>query len=541
MSGVSAATIPRKIPEALTWLSRGLEEAVLAFLAKAVDGKFALHAAIYEFQKDDLLAGLAEAIARGADVSVVYHARDEKTTAKNVAAIKKAGLEKVVTPRAKSPSAIMHNKFVVLLSKSGAKLTPVAVWTGSTNWTDGGIYGQLNVGHAVFDPKIAAKYDAYFQLLLKDPSPEDSKSGNAKNTPVPATRAAIEHGTTPIFSPQRDLTMIKLYAEICSTAKVLMVCAPFTLHADIRKAFDSKPAGTLRFLLADKEGSFGKKGEIDIVQNNHANTVAVATVLSSPLNDFQGNLLEDKQSFHHAGVHIHSKIIAADPFGADPILVTGSANFSTNSTTENDSNSLIVRGDTAVMDIYATEFMRMFEHYWFRYRKAAAEKKAKRERQAEARGPDARRQFDLGGALLQGRRRQDARPPGLRRHRHLVRLRGAAWLKVGIGGIARADGQRLVGQHRLVEARLERLLDPLQLLAVLVDQADGDRVRLVLDDPLERRRVEIELVFVRLHLLAEHDRRRRPPGSRSLTSITALAGSLRSGPTTSEPVASAMR
>ena len=32
----------------------------------------------------------------------------------------------------------------------------------------------------------------------------------------------------------------------------------------------------------------------------------------------------------------------------------------------NDENSLIIRGDTAVMDIYITEFMRMFEHYWFR-------------------------------------------------------------------------------------------------------------------------------------------------------------------------------
>jgi phosphatidylserine/phosphatidylglycerophosphate/cardiolipin synthase-like enzyme len=56
---------------------------------------------------------------------------------------------------------------------------------------------------------------------------------------------------------------------------------------------------------------------------------------------------------------VHSKIIAADPFGTDPILVTGSANFSENSTTKNDSNSLLIRGDTATMDIYSTEFMRM--------------------------------------------------------------------------------------------------------------------------------------------------------------------------------------
>ncbi len=76
--------------------------------------------------------------------------------------------------------------------------------------------------------------------------------------------------------------------------------------------------------------------------------------------------MEGKESFHHAGVHIHSKIIAADPFGPDPVLVTGSANFSDNSTRANDENSIVIRGDSAVMDIYVTEFMRMFEHYWFR-------------------------------------------------------------------------------------------------------------------------------------------------------------------------------
>ena len=56
-------------------------------------------------------------------------------------------------------------------------------------------------------------------------------------------------------------------------------------------------------------------------------------------------------------MHIHSKIIAADPFSSDPIFVTGSANFSNNSTVVNDSNSLIIRGDTATTDIYATDFM----------------------------------------------------------------------------------------------------------------------------------------------------------------------------------------
>ena len=374
---------PAKIPEALTWLSRGLEEAILAFLAKAVDQRFALHAAIYEFQKPSLLDGLVRAKKRGVDVAVIYHARDkgaeDKTREKNEAAIKTAEMT-FASPRKSDPkAAIMHNKFVVLLRKDAAGATkPVAVWTGSTNWTDGGIYGQLNVGHAVYEEPAAAAYEAYFQQLGRDLGEAESRKALEKLTPVPTAPDQIPHGVTPIFSPQGSLEMLDLYAETCRRAKILMVSAPFALHPKIRKAIVEPSPATLRFLMADKAGSFGIKGEIEIMQRDPGNLAAVATILDTPLNDFQGRLLEHTESFHHAGVHIHSKIIAADPFGADPILITGSANFSDNSTRTNDSNSLIFRGDSAVMDIYATEFLRMFEHYWFRCNRARREEEAKK-------------------------------------------------------------------------------------------------------------------------------------------------------------------
>jgi phosphatidylserine/phosphatidylglycerophosphate/cardiolipin synthase-like enzyme len=320
----------------------------------------------------------------------VYHGRRkplhdqpdpaDTTKLENEEAIEDAQIT-FATPRSANPQgAIMHDKFVVLLHKdaSGAA-TPIAVWTGSTNWTEGAIYGQLNIGHGVYEPTIAAKYEAYFQLLRQDLGATAMKHALQDLTPVPQLTPSpvVPHGITPIFSPQSRLDMIELYAGICRQAKVLLVSAPFLLHEKIREAFNLSADDTLRFLLADKEGSFGKKGEIEIVQRNPSDVVSVATILHSPLNDFQGNLLEHAESFHHAGVHIHAKIIAADPFGTDPILVTGSANFSTNSTQVNDSNSLVIRGDTAVMDIYSTEFMRMFEHYWFRYRRSQKEQEAK--------------------------------------------------------------------------------------------------------------------------------------------------------------------
>ena len=55
-----------------------------------------------------------------------------------------------------------------------------------------------------------------------------------------------------------------------------------------------------------------------------------------------------------------------DPLGDDPIVVTGSANFSDASTNDNDENMLVIRGDQRVADIYFTEFNRLFNHYYFR-------------------------------------------------------------------------------------------------------------------------------------------------------------------------------
>jgi phosphatidylserine/phosphatidylglycerophosphate/cardiolipin synthase-like enzyme len=367
---------PDDIPEALTWLSRGLEEGLVAFIAKADGPDFALHGCVYEFEKPTPIRALIQAQKRGADVHIVYHARKGGNTAdENKHAIESLNVTFPTTPRTQG-SAIMHNKYLVLLRKDAAgALKPIAVWTGGTNWTEGGIYGQLNVGHAVYDVSVAERYEAGFQVLAQDLSINDTQAKNDLITPTPLNRAALQHGATPLFSPQNGLAMLDLYADVCKTARVLMVSAPFALHEKIRNVLGSPTDGAMRFMLADKEGSYGAKGNIDALNADPGNMAAVAKPFEGiKLADFQKRKLDrDRlmmdEGFHHAGIHIHSKIILADPFGPDPILITGSANFSTNSTVNNDSNVLVFRGDTAVADVYVADFMRMFEHYWFRSRK----------------------------------------------------------------------------------------------------------------------------------------------------------------------------
>jgi len=63
---------------------------------------------------------------------------------------------------------------------------------------------------------------------------------------------------------------------------------------------------------------------------------------------------------------IHTKFLLVDPLSNDPLVCTGSANFSAGSLTSNDENMLLIRENTRVADIYLTEFDRIFRHFYFR-------------------------------------------------------------------------------------------------------------------------------------------------------------------------------
>jgi phosphatidylserine/phosphatidylglycerophosphate/cardiolipin synthase-like enzyme len=84
-------------------------------------------------------------------------------------------------------------------------------------------------------------------------------------------------------------------------------------------------------------------------------------------NSFDRWLKEKQKLTAKANVrYIHTKYMLVDPLGENPIIVTGSANFSKASTTENDENMVVIQGDKRVADIYLGEFMRLFTHYSFR-------------------------------------------------------------------------------------------------------------------------------------------------------------------------------
>jgi phosphatidylserine/phosphatidylglycerophosphate/cardiolipin synthase-like enzyme len=59
---------------------------------------------------------------------------------------------------------------------------------------------------------------------------------------------------------------------------------------------------------------------------------------------------------------VHSKLIVVDPF-TDPVVITGSHNFSTSASTQNDENFVIIRGNQDLALEYAVHVLAVYQHY----------------------------------------------------------------------------------------------------------------------------------------------------------------------------------
>jgi phosphatidylserine/phosphatidylglycerophosphate/cardiolipin synthase-like enzyme len=348
---------PDEVPngEAFKWLSRGLFEGMTRFIGRANGPGWGLRTAIYEFQYAPALEAFGLARDAGADVQIVYdRVGDNSAGRQNDAAIDAAGIRELVTPR--KNTTISHNKFIVLL-KDGK---PVAVWTGSTNMTDGGIFGHSNVGHQVEDPNVAKRYLAYWTELQGDPAVSAAKTWTEDFTKIPPGKPRTG-SITNVYSPRTKLEALEWYAKLMDGAEqAVFLTAAFGVAKQVAPVFEvDKPY--LRYLLLDKDGT-----GIDTISRDPDNRVVAGGFVGK---GGWKQWVEERLTNLNGNVDfIHTKYALIDPLSDDPIVISGSANFSDASTRRNDENMLIIRGDTRVADIYLGEFMRLFNHFRLRGR-----------------------------------------------------------------------------------------------------------------------------------------------------------------------------
>lgn len=348
------------VAEAQAYLSRGLWEALLAFVGGARSGD-ELWVAIYELHHASVGDALQAAIDRGVKLRLLYHAktgeedeRSPKLTRAMAQRLRPAADAALPAPEIRprrNVQNISHNKVVVHL-RDGA---PLAVWTGSTNFTDAGFFLQTNVGVVLRDPAIARAYAAYFDLLFADPlaAPLEQAIAAQELTfggPIPRV----------FFSPVAGDELLRVAAGLIAEAQeVVLISCPFGLERDgaIERAIKALDARVLVLGLMNTN----QRGDLVTLDVDSHDTQEFA--VPDWIKRLNG---EQYDASAGAGNQIHVKSLVVDPWGPRPRVLIGSANFSGESVNDNDENMLLIDGDPWAAAVVATEFLRAFEHYKFR-------------------------------------------------------------------------------------------------------------------------------------------------------------------------------
>ena len=409
---------PRKLDpttskEAREWLSRGLEEALIGFILQAKDPNYRLLGAVYEFTHAESIDAFAKAVERGVDVKIVRHCKGSYRPMKD----KNGGLIKEWIPDSttdlaskaidsqsfakledahkwqhgtfierRHASGISHNKFIILVCKN----KPLQVWTGSTNFTDGGIYGQLNVGHIVRDKRVALQYQQYWTSLSKD-IPGRRHAGGDGIQPMDVRNEKLQpdlSGPLPsqsikvMFSPRPTAKMLDWFAGRVGEAKTIHFTAAFGVSQSIARVLNGSAAGVssnaprrsprllkrasnrdgcLRYVLLDNKPSLKtsqklhqrKPGAVDYYdfRSNELNKIAFGALLD----DGASSEDESLTGLNTFVDFVHTKVLLVDALSDEPLVVTGSANFSQASLEKNDENMLFVKGKLGVRVFYSRQ------------------------------------------------------------------------------------------------------------------------------------------------------------------------------------------
>jgi phosphatidylserine/phosphatidylglycerophosphate/cardiolipin synthase-like enzyme len=111
---------------------------------------------------------------------------------------------------------------------------------------------------------------------------------------------------------------------------------------------------TLTTTLLGGPPSLPKTQTVDVVQPQGLEHVAAGWAIETTRQQFLSRI---------GYAIIHSKVLVVDPFSDDPVVVTGSHNFSISASEDNDENYVIIRGDRKLAEAYAVNIESAWRHY----------------------------------------------------------------------------------------------------------------------------------------------------------------------------------
>jgi len=347
-------------------------------LADTLQSGGEVHAALFELNDPQLVDALK---AFGAKAHVILADGSKAPDDENLkyrTELKDAGVD--VCDRLVGAGHFAHNKFLITSDASG----PTAVWTGSTNWTITGLCTQSNnavliEGNAQLGQWFLDEWNALKAAGSQYPDDLFTVNDQTRRTPLGANGVSGQIW----FAPVRGTVDLESARERINAAT----------EGILFLMFNPGPSGTLLNDIVERttpaSPSYDPNLHIHGVLNQDPSTTAHPIVGLFHRGDFSeadsdvilpAAVDEDfaywLKGLSYSTVMVHSKCIVIDPFGAKPVVITGSHNLGPKASGKNDDNMLIVEGSTKLAEAYAVYIMGVYEQYRWRYHQRQAEKGA---------------------------------------------------------------------------------------------------------------------------------------------------------------------
>lgn len=315
------------------YLNNAMADTLIAYLNRA---KYTVDIAQYNYNQSAGYSSIATAInnciTRGVRVRWIYDGHESNTGL----ALLDTAVHTLASPTTGS-YGLMHNK-VVIIDANSSDPNDAVVSTGSTVW---GI-NQFNVDYNntlfIQDSALAHAYLNHFNMMWGDtgsyPNLTLSRFGHMKSD-LGAHIFNIGGKTVELYFSPSDHTDAHIQSAINSANTDLYVgMYTFTMSSDANAIVSKHTAGVYTPVIVDENSTLAS---------------AAYPILSAGL----GTLLKT----HTGSVIYHNKMMVVDPSNtcSDPLVLTGSHNWTNAADTRNDENTLIIHSDT-IANIYYQSF-----------------------------------------------------------------------------------------------------------------------------------------------------------------------------------------
>jgi phosphatidylserine/phosphatidylglycerophosphate/cardiolipin synthase-like enzyme len=378
-------------------LSGLLRSQILALLEEVKNDGGEIFAALYELNDPELIDAL-KALGKKCHLILANGAFKPPTNDENKDIRTKLRSVVDLHDRMVTGSHFAHNKFVVFCDSNG---TPRHVLSGSTNWTKSGLCTQANNGIIVDDPGLAKDFIDEWNLL-KD-------AGN--NYPLTLAQANSQAKTfnvdggriTQWFAPTSGAQDLDCARQLINAAKEGILFLFFNPGGFVAEDQPEEKWTLLQnILFRHHQGTANFNPNLyirGVVNQEIANLTteskaapskhaALDPTSATPVTLFSGGTQPPqhlgyesmvpkniKDVFHDwekeslgKGVHIHSKVVVLDPFGQNPVVMTGSHNLGFKASSQNDDNLMIVEGNAPLAAAYAANIIAIYQAYrWNAY------------------------------------------------------------------------------------------------------------------------------------------------------------------------------